>query len=154
MNAWDVPLEKLVYKKRGVKFIFDNNVDNDVKKSFKRFLKWAKTHYYFPTKLYVFIRGTDFIKASDGDLVHGRSFMPDDHIAPFIEVAVGDFSTLKSEDGRDNAIATLLHCLIHEMTHYFQLLSDPAASDDILEEQAEICAEEIMERYQQTRMHP
>ncbi len=60
---------------------------------------------------------------------------------------------LAKSDGKDNALAAILHCMAIMLTHYFQWLDD---FEDIENEvkHAEKCASQIIRSYSQTREHP
>jgi len=43
-------------------------------------------------------------------------------VEPYIRIATGDYPQLKAKLGRDEALASFLHSLAHELVHYRQWL--------------------------------
>lgn len=61
------------------------------------------------------------IRTYDGRIVSASFFAPDDpNQDPFIRIAIGEFETMRAEQGRDNALASHLCSLAHEIIHYRQ----------------------------------
>lgn len=54
------------------------------------------------------------------------------------------------ERGQDNALASILGSVAHELGHYYQWVDDK----ELDEEDAEDCSEELLEEYAATREHP
>ncbi len=73
---------------------------------------------------------------------------------PYIRLAVGDYNELSLECGKDRALASYLHCMAHEITHYYQWVCDVSLSDMQAERQAKYYADTILARYAETREHP
>jgi hypothetical protein len=42
------------------------------------------------------------------------------NVEPFIRIATGDYAALKAKSGRNNALASILCSLAHEIVHYQQ----------------------------------
>lgn len=91
----------------------------------------------------------------DGDIAVGTFFEPAAYsITPYIRAAVGDYDELLASHGRDNAVATILMVIAHEMTHYFQWINDITITEIGRERQASRYARLILDEYAQTREHP
>ena len=139
----------------GARLKFDQNVDPEVKRACKDFLKWLRTEYFFPIRVPIYIKAIETITASNGEAVSATILLPYDHnVEPYIRVSAGDYYELKEKRGKDNALAAILQSISHELTHYFQWINDLNLTDRGAERQAKIYAEYIIDEYAQTRKHP
>lgn len=139
----------------GVNLRCDKKVNAEVKTACKEFLKWARKNFVFPIKVPIYVKAYKRIKTKDKDMACGTFFWPNSiYDEPYIKIAIGDYEELLRENGRDNALASILYSLIHELTHYFQWINGVKDPDVELESQAEKCAEEILNIYSETRDHP
>lgn len=55
----------------GIYLRIEKNVNDDVKKSLKKFAKWLRKNYKFPIMLPIYVKATDYVKTKDGDYVVG-----------------------------------------------------------------------------------
>ncbi len=79
-----------------------------------------------------------------GDRVSASFFAPyDRREEPFIRIATGDYTQLRKELGRDNALASLLHSFAHELVHYQQWV----ATGELSERGVVLRARNIVDRY-------
>ena len=141
--------------RKGIRLRFESGVDPIVRQAILDFITWAKQSFAFPLRLVIYVKATDRIKAKDGDLVCGTLFRPDDYpVEPYIRLATGDYSALEKENGRDNALASILWSLAHEITHYYQYINRTDLSLRGEEIQASRTASMIIDQYAQTRDHP
>lgn len=75
-------------------------------------------------------------------------FAPYDHsLEPYVRIAVGDYISLVEKRGEMNAAYTLLECLAHELTHYYQWLAEWEMNNVLEEKQARYCARQVVRRY-------
>ena len=138
-----------------LKLLYGEGVNLELKKACIRFRRWLIHNYSFPVPIPVYLENEQTIRAADGDDVVGLFFEPYDRDdEPNIRIAVGDYDQLSMEIGRDDAIASILHDICHELTHYFQWINDIDADDDEREEQANCYAQIIKDEYARTRKHP
>ena len=71
-------------------------------------------------------------------------FAPYDHsLEPYVRIAVGDYIFLVENAER----WTLLECLAHELTHYYQWLAEWEMNNVLEEKQARYCARQVVRRY-------
>lgn len=92
-----------------------------VRRALLRFAKWLRTKYEFPVRVPVYLYPYEYIITGNGERVTASFFAPDDRdVEPFIRIATGDYSDLRSESGRDNALAAFIMSLAHEVIHYQQ----------------------------------
>lgn len=159
MNVWQSQKWKDYYTnmhhRTGIKIDYEVGVDLEVKRACKEFITWIRKNYIFPKRIRVYVKERRRIKTSDGDRVCGLFFKPnskDDE--PYICIATGDYDELLIQGGKDNALASILWCLAHEMTHYFQWINDITLTKRGMELQATYYADEIMSEYSMTRDHP
>ena len=65
-----------------------------------------------------------------GELVSASIFVPFDRaIEPYIRMATGDYLQLAKETGRDNALASFIVSLSHEVIHYHQWIETGDTSE-------------------------
>lgn len=153
-NKWEKEYGENNHRK-GARLIFDKNVDREVRRACKEFLQWLRLTYSFPMRVLIYIKSSPYIRAMDGDMVRGTFFRPDSKmVEPFIRIASGDYEDLKRMYGQDDAIATVLHAIAHELTHYFQWLNDISLTLIGEERQATRYANMILANYSETRTHP
>jgi len=62
--------------RRGLRVRYEHGIDTDLKESIKRFILWIRRNYYFPFRVVIYIKSSEFITAKDGDLVSGTCFLP------------------------------------------------------------------------------
>ena len=159
MEIWKQTKWKSYYHNRphrsGLRIDYEKNVDFEVKRACKEFVLWLRKEYVFPMRVRVYVKETRQIKACDGEMVCGTAFLPySKDVEPYIRIATGDYLELVEQRGKDNALATILTTLAHELTHYFQWLNDVNLTPIGEERQATRCANLVIERYAQTRDHP
>ena len=138
-----------------IRVISDSGINEDLKQSCRNFILWVKAEYYFPVPLCVKIKKQPVLKTQDGEGAVGTFWEPTDNTTlPYIRIAVGDYPELLEAEGRDDAIATILTVIAHEMTHYFQWLNAIPLTDRGRERQAVQYSHFIIHEYSSTREHP
>ena len=83
-----------------------------------------------------------------------RSVDPEVKDEPYIRLAAGDYAALTAQRGKDNALASVLSCLAHELTHYYQWINALSLTPVGRERQAARYARYILYEYSCTREHP
>lgn len=161
MHIWTIEKWKKFYslneKKHriGLRLKFENDVNLEVKEALKNFANWLRKEYYFPIRIPVYVKSKKRIQAKDGDLVCGTFFWPSDKkVEPYIRIATGDYDELKIKRGRDDALASILMSMAHELTHYFQWVNDLQLTEIGEERQATKYSHYILDEYAETREHP
>lgn len=133
----------------------DKGVDEDLKCACRAFIRFLKRGYYFPVPIYIYLKNQIKLKALDGDFAVATFFEPDSFAdQPYIRIAVGDYPALLASCGRDDAIASILSDIAHELTHYFQWINALKLTDIGRERQARQYANYILSEYSQTCEHP
>ena len=98
--------------------------DAEVAAALIRFARWLRANYEFPIRVPVYLHSTPTITTFDGRVVSASFFAPfHRNVEPYIRIATGDYRELKKERGRDNALASYLVSLGHEVAHYRQWLA-------------------------------
>lgn len=139
----------------GLRLRFDTSVDNEVRRACKEFAKWLRQEYYFPIRVPIYIKNSEHIRARDGDLVYGTFLRPGEYsVEPYIRVAVGDYSKLCSEWGKDDALGEFLKVIAHELTHYFQWINNLDLTLVGEERQATRYSRFILDEYAEIKEHP
>ena len=125
----------------------------DVCAALIRFAKWLRDNYEFPIRVPVYLGPRETITSLQGEEVAASFFAPfDRNIEPYIRIATGDYSESKEKDGRDNALASFLASLAHEVIHYQQWISGGHAA--LSEHGVSRKARRVVDRYALTVDHP
>ena len=155
LDNWEKILPKDGSWRTGLRFRCDKNVDPEVKRACLQFGKWLRAEYYFPVRIVVYVKEAERIRAKDGDHVVGTFFEPYSYYdEPYIRIATGDYEELLSKNGKDNALASILISLAHELTHYYQWINNLQLTSMGRERQASRYARYIIDEYATTREHP
>ena len=154
-NDWEKYLQNDNSKRTGLRFRYDRNVHPEVKRACSQFAIWLRTQYCFPLRVIVYDKGTKTIRTKDGDCVVGSFFEPFSYLdEPYIRIATGDYNELMGDLGNDNALASILHTLAHELTHYYQWINNIQLTPIGRERQATRYANYIIDEYSSIREHP
>lgn len=155
MNNWEAFLQNNISRRTGIRFRYNKTVPPDVKQSYTRFANWLRAQYYFPLRVVVYVKGEKTIRAKDGENVVGTFFEPYSPMdEPYIRIATGDYDEMARALGKDNALASILLSLAHELTHYYQWINNIQLTPIGRERQATIYANYIVDEYALTREHP
>ncbi len=88
------------------------------------------------------------VKTKDGDYVVGSFFEPNDYFTePYIKISTGDYEDLLNEIGKDNALASFIYTLSHEITHYYQWINRVEKSVDDREIEVDYYGDYILQQY-------
>jgi len=143
------------HHRTGARLRIDKGVHPEVRRACKEFLKWLRAEYFFPIRVPIYIKSTEYIRANDGELVSATCLMPDNKLMePYIRVAAGDFEKLLVQWGQDNALAAILGSIAHELTHYFQWVNGLQLTNTGEERQAKRNKRFVLDKYAETREHP
>lgn len=132
----------------GIYLRINKEVNDDVRKSLKKFAIWLRNNFEFPIRLPIYVKPTKYIKTRYNDYVVGSFFEPENYFTePYIKLSTGDYVELLNSIGKDNALASILCTLIHEITHYYQWINRVDMSIDDREKEAEYYGDYILEKY-------
>ncbi len=155
IEDWSKNLAEDSLRRTGVRFRYEKTVPAEVKRACSQFAHWLRSEYYFPLRVVVYVKGTKTIRTQDGENVVGSFFEPYSYLdEPYIKIATGDYDELVSDLGNDNALASILLSLAHELTHYYQWINDIQLTPIGRERQAARYANYIIDEYSLTRDHP
>lgn len=155
LEDWKSNLQPDAHRRTGLRFRYDKTVHPEVKRACSQFASWLRTEYYFPLRVVVYVKGTKKLKTKDGDFAVGTFFEPFSYSdEPYIRIAAGDYEDLFAKSGKDNALASILSTLAHELTHYYQWINNIQLTTIGLERQATMYAHYIIDEYASTRDHP
>lgn len=91
----------------------------------------------------------------DGDYAVGTFFEPYSFsVEPYAKIAAGDYSEMLTSWGRDDALATILTSMAHELTHYYQWINNLNLTETGRERQAKNYSHFIVNEYAMTHEHP
>ena len=123
----------------------------EVKDALIRFAKWLRKNYEFPIRVPVYLRPERELTNMHGEKCSASFFAPwDNTVEPYIRIATGDYQDEKLKHGRDNALASFLVSLAHEIIHYQQWLKD----NEFHERGVAVKALNIVDKYAFTVDHP
>jgi hypothetical protein len=123
----------------------------EVKDAIIKFAKWLRNQYEFPIRVPVYLRPESELINMHGEKCSATFFAPwDQTVEPYIRIATGDYDIEKIKCGRDNALASYLVSLAHEVIHYHQWLKD----NTIKERGVAVKAANIVDKYALTVDHP
>lgn len=155
MTEWEKNICNENQNRIGIRFRYDKNVDPEVKRAISQFAIWLRSKYHFPFRVQVYVKSGETIRTYDGDNVVGSFFEPtlfsDES---YVRIATGDYNELVCSIGKDNALASILATLAHELTHYFQWINNVQLTDIGKERQAMRYAEYIVDEYSSFYDHP
>ncbi|MCM3729789.1 hypothetical protein M3226_30110 [Neobacillus cucumis] len=136
----------------GLRIRCDKGIHPEVRRSCLEFATWLRGEFEFPIRVVVYLKKDYQIKNKfSKELVSATFFAPfDKSEEPYIRVATGDYLELVEEIGQDNALASILGSVAHELGHYYQWVDDL----ELDEEGAENNKEYMLDLYAQTREHP
>ena len=155
ITDWEKNLPDNSLRRTGLRFRYDRNTHPEVKRTCLQFAIWLRTQYYFPLRVVVYVKRTKTIRTKDGDHVVGSFFEPFSYLdEPYIRIATGDYNELANHLGKDNALASILLSLAHELTHYYQWINNIQLTPMGRERQATKYANYIIDEYASTREHP
>ena len=159
MNVWKCQRWKKYYNgynhRTGLRVVCDIDLDKEVARSIKEFVKWLRKQYYFPQRIRMYVKSSRRIKTKDGSLVCGTFFRPANRREePYIRIATGDFGEMVQMRCIDDALAAILWTIAHEITHYYQWVNDLNLTLIGEERQATNYANRLLLDYANTREHP
>ena len=160
MNIWKTKKWINYYKnhppkRSGLRVRYDKNIDAEVKRAIKCFVAWMRDKYIFPMRVVIYVKESERVQARDGDMVFGTFFGPfNRNDEPYIRIATGDYCELRGARGADNALASIISTVAHELSHYFQWLNGLELTPLGEERQACNYASAILDEYSETREHP
>jgi hypothetical protein len=131
--------------------IVGGRADAEVRAAYVRFARWLRAERSFPTRLPVYLNPGPLVRSPAGFLVVGVFFGPYDRTqVPFISLATGDYRDLRRTLGRDDALASLLFTLCHELQHYDQWCTRRPQ----VERGVNAAARKLLHRYSAVTEHP
>ena len=154
-NNWSIINESSYSHRTGLRLRFENGIDSEIKRSCTEFCKWLRKQYYFPIRVPIYFKKSEFIISKSGEKFSAIFFEPfDRHNESYIRIATGDFNGIKQRTCNDDALAAILCSISHELTHYFQWINDIRLTEIGEERQAKSYAHIIVDEYAKTRAHP
>lgn len=156
IDNWKHNLSDNATRRVGIHFRYEKLVDPEVRRACIEFASWLRSQYYFPLRVSIYVKGEELLRTMDGQNdAFGTFFEPISyHCEPYIRIATGDYTKRKLEWGQDNALASILVSIAHELTHYFQWINGIRLTDIGIERQATRYARLIIDEYAITRDHP
>lgn len=136
----------------GLRVRSEKGVNSEVRRACLEFAKWLRKEFEFPIRVVIYLKKDYQIKNRfTKELVSATFFAPyDKEEEPYIRIATGDYMELLDELGKDEALASVLNSMAHELGHYYQWIDD----EELNEESAEDTADYMIDLYSDTRDHP
>ena len=159
LHIWTIEKWRRFYDNKdirsGLRLKFDKNVNPEVRRACKEFCKWLRKEYYFPIRVPIYVKSSKRIKAKDCQMVFATFFGPFDYMQePYIKISTGDYEKMLMKYGNDNALASILASIAHELTHYYQWINGLQLTEIGEERQATMYSHYIIDEYSETREHP
>lgn len=131
--------------------IIGHSTHPEVKDAMIQFAKWLRKNYEFPIRVPVYLRPEHELINMHGEKCSASFFAPwKNTIEPYIRIATGDYEVEKRKRGKDNALASFLVSLAHEIIHYQQWLK----YNELEERGVAVKASNIVDKYALTVDHP
>lgn len=122
-----------------------------VRDALKRFAKWLRKEYDFPIRVSVYLNQHSSFITIEGEESTASFFAPyNRNVEPYIRIATGDYDELVDECGRNDALASYICSLAHEIIHYQQWIINGATTEKGVEKKAVA----ILRRYSETVDEP
>lgn len=139
-------------KRRGLRIISRSGVHFEVVKATQFLAIWLRKKYKFPIRIPVYLSPQVDLKSSSCEnRVSAKFFAPyDQSEEPYISVSTGRYYSECKEEGRDNALASILGSVIHEVLHYQQWINNEELSEAGIDENTD----EILEDYATDAVDP
>lgn len=103
----------------------------EVRIALERFATWVLANYDFPIPVPVYLYPSHYLITITGERVASSFFAPDDpDDTPYIRIATGDYPSLKKEIGRDNALASFINSMSHQIIYYRQWIRTGQFEDE------------------------
>jgi hypothetical protein len=116
-----------------------------------RFARWLRTEFDFPIRVPVYLSMRERLVTIHGEVVTASFFAPwEITVEPYIRIATGDYAKELAARGRDNALASYLGSLAHEVLHYQQWIRGEEPVEDGVHNEASA----IVDRYALTVDRP
>jgi len=116
-----------------------------------RYARWLRTHYPFPVRVPAYLLPGPTLTTSEGEEASASFFAPFSPTdEPYIRIATGDYPELRRNRGRDNALASFIVSMSHEVVHYQQWLW----TGEVSERGVAVAASAMLRRYERTTARP
>lgn len=149
MNIWlsniDANREKRANAQKMICVTFEKEVHNDVRQNCKKFFRYLRKKYCFPSKVCVYIETSEH-QLTDENKV--SAFFPScTQSYPSVHISTGYYETFIRKYGKDDAIASILWSIAYEITHYYLWIANLDQSSHNSEIRVTKCADKIIHRY-------
>ena len=116
-----------------------------------RFACWLRETHEFPIRVPVYLSPHERVRTVHGEWASASFFAPwDRNVEPYIRIATGDYPRLRSAGSRDDALASYITSLAHEVVHYHQWV----ATGEMHERGVARAAIGLLRRYEATVARP
>ena len=95
-----------------------------------RYARWLRQNYEFPIRVPEYLLREERFDTIEGVTAVSSFVAPFDRkVEPFIRIGTGDYAALRRQRGRDNALASFIVSLSHEVIHYWQWIETGETSE-------------------------
>lgn len=136
MGLWNnFKINKTEIKNEGISLHFEKGIESKLRKEYISFVIWLRKNYLFPIHINVYILNCEKVKLLNGTLAYG-SFKWFKKRKPRIKIpSLINYSECEGLSTKE-IYDSVLSSLVHELTHYYQYVSDLKQSDNESERQA------------------
>jgi hypothetical protein len=108
-----------------------------VRLAYIKFASWLRANYPFPIRVPTYLGAGRRHTTTSGQSAHASFFAPWDlDVEPYIRIATGDYPDDETANGRDDALASYLCSLAHEVIHYQQWIRGEEPTEAGVDEEA------------------
>ena len=117
--------------RKGLRIVRQSGVHPEVVEATKFLAIWLRKKYDFPIRVPVYLSPKIDLKSSTSEnRVSAKFFAPyDQSVEPYISISTGEYLKDKQNEGVNNALASILGSVIHEVLHYQQWINDKELSE-------------------------
>lgn len=135
----------------GIRFYADKNIDENICKICKVFLKYLRKEYFFPVRVNVWIKNKLFITGMDGNKKNSDFYYKesDSNIIAYIVISLEWYKRVLNRGDEKSALIAILSSISYELTCYFQWINGLQLSVIGRKRQANKYAKNIVDEYLQ-----
>jgi hypothetical protein len=132
----------------GLRFRCEKGVHPEVRNACLTFGKWLRSEFRFPIRLVIYLKKAEKIKTMDKDFVSAVFFAPfNKELEPYAKVSTGDYLELVTDWGKNEALASILGSIAHEIGHYYQWVNNEELEEELEELRANEFKEYVLDLY-------
>ena len=130
----------------GISLHFEKGIEPEFRKLCIQFVSWLRKNYSFPVHINVYIKDCEKIRLIGGQMAYG-GFRYFENRAPYIRIPARIEPNVREAYEDIEIYYSILSSLVHELTHYYQWVSQLAQTDAVSERQANYFRFRVIEQF-------